>query len=212
MIVAAVRPAGRTPAAQRIGRGVNVAVTHVPWTWRFLRRPMTRFFDRVAPRWDERFANNPDRLVPLAAALDLIPAAPARVLDVGTGTGMGAFMLAQRWPEADVTGIDVAPQMIAQAGDKSGGDRVRFLVADVATLDPGAGYDLVVLLNMHPFFKQVARLLRAGGHVVAVSSRGAATPFYTPPATLARGFERHGLVTVATDTAGPGTYYLARRP
>ena len=212
MTVAAPRPLGRTPAAQRIARWVNIAVTHAPWTWRFLRRPMTRFFDRVAPRWDERFANSPDRLVPLAAALDRIPTAPARVLDVGTGTGMGAFMLAERWPEAEVTGIDVAPEMIAQAAQKAGGDRVRFLVADVSSLDRGAGYDLVVLLNMHPFFKQVAGLLRPGGHVAAVSSRGAATPFFTPPATLARGFERHGLVTVATDTAGPGTYYLARRP
>jgi SAM-dependent methyltransferase len=210
--VAATRPSGRTPAAQRIARWVNVAVTHAPWTWRFLRRPMTRFFDRVAPSWDERFANNPDRLVPLAAALDLIPEEPARVLDAGTGTGMGAFMVAERWPQAQVTGIDAAPAMIAAAREKAGDRPVRFLVADVATLDPGAGYDLVVLLNMHPFFKHVARLVRPGGHVVAVSSRGATTPFFTPPATLARGFERNGLATVAVGTAGPGTYYLARRP
>lgn len=31
-------------------------------------------------------------------------------------------------------------------------------------------------------------------------------------AMLERGFRRHGLETVAAATAGPGTYYLARRP
>jgi SAM-dependent methyltransferase len=173
---------------------------------------VTRFFDRVAPRWDERFASDPARLVPLTAALDLLPTAPARVLDVGTGTGAAALMAAERWPDAEVTGIDVAPAMIESARAKPADPRVRFLVADVATLDPGEGYDLVILLNMPQFFAQVARLVRPGGHVVAVASRGPTTPFFTPRATLERGFGRHGLTTVAAAEAGPGTYYLARRP
>jgi hypothetical protein len=88
---------------------------------------------------------------------------------------------------------------------------VRFLVADVATLDPGDGYDLVILLNMPPFFAQIAAMVRPAGHVVSVASRGAATPFFTSAAALERGFRRHGLETVAAAEAGPGTYYLARR-
>ena len=173
---------------------------------------MTRFFDRVAPNWDERFAAGLERLAPLAAALDRIAVAPERALDVGTGTGAGALLIADRWPGTQVTGIDVAPGMIGQAQAKAGDSGVRFMVADVSTLDPGPGYDLVVLLNMHPFFEPVASLLRSGGHLVVVASRGATTPFFTPAATLARGFVRQGLETVAAGTAGPGTYYLARRP
>ena len=177
-----------------------------------MRRPVTRFFDRVAAGWDQRYASDPGRLEPLSAALDLLPGPPQRVLDVGTGTGAGALLVARRWPDAQVTGIDVAPAMIAVARDKATDPRVRFLVADVATLDPGEGYDLVMLLNMPPFFEQVANLLRPGGHVAAIASRGPTTPFFTPARTLARGFERHGLETVAAGTGGPGTYYLARRP
>ena len=187
-------------------------VTRAPWTWRFLRRPVTRFFDRVAPGWDARYASNPERLMALSAALDLLPAAPQRVLDVGTGTGAGALLMAERWPDGEVTGIDVAPAMIEIARSKTHDPRVSFLVADVATLDPGAGYDLVVLLNMPPFFEQMARLLCPGGHLVSVASRGPTTPFYVPASTLARGFERQGLETVGDATVGPGTYYLARRP
>jgi trans-aconitate methyltransferase len=205
-------PRGRTRAAQRLARLACRLITRAPWTWPLLRRPLTRFFDRVAPSWDERFASNPERLVPLSAALDLLPAAPQRVLDIGTGTGAAALAVAERWPEADVTGIDVAPAMIDAARAKPAGPRVRFQVADVATIEPGTGYDLVILLNMPQFFAQVAGLLRPGGHVIAVASRGAATPFFTPAQQLARGFSRRGLETVASATAGPGTYYVARRP
>jgi trans-aconitate 2-methyltransferase len=173
---------------------------------------VTRFFDGVAEGWDQRYASDPKRLEPLTAALDLLPATPDRVLDVGTGTGAGAMLAAGRWPDAQVTGIDVAPAMIAVARGKANDPRIRFLVADVATLDPGQGYDLVVLLNMPPFFEHVANLLRPGGHVVAIASRGPTTPFFTPAQTLASGFARHGLETVAAGAAGPGTYYLARRP
>jgi SAM-dependent methyltransferase len=212
LTAAGAPPRGRTPAAQRVARMVCRTVTRMPWTWRLLRRPVTRFFDRVAPSWDERFASNPDRLAPLEAALDLLPTPPARVLDVGTGTGVGALLAAERWPKADVTGIDVAPAMIDVARGKTSDPRLRFLVADVASLDAADGYDLVILLNMPQFYAHVARLLRRGGHVIAVASRGAATPFFTPSEALARGFARHGLESLATGTAGPGTYYVARRP
>lgn len=205
-------PAGRSAWPQRLGRWSCRTLVRAPWAWRFLRRPLTGFFDRVAEGWDTRFASDPERLAALAAALDLLPAAPPRVLDVGTGTGAAALLIAERWPGAQVTGIDVAPAMIDVARGKATDPRVQFLVADVTTLDPGDGYDLVVLLNMPPFFGHVARLLRPGGHVISVASRGPATPFFVAASTLRRGFERRGLETVAAAAAGPGTYYLARRP
>ena len=135
------------------------------------------------------------------------------MLDVGTGTGAGALLAAERWPDAQVTGIDVAPAMIAVAREKATDPRVRFLVADVATLDPGEGYDLVMLLNMPPFFEHVASLLRPGGHVVGDRlARAHDALLHARRGRSRAGFERHGLETVAAGTAGPGTYYLARRP
>lgn len=173
---------------------------------------MTRFFERAAPTWDQRFASDPERMVPLKVALDLLPAPPARVLDVGTGTGAAALMAAERWPDAEVTGIDMSPAMIREAAAKDTRPGVDFRVADLAKLDPGAGYDLVIMLNMPPFFAPVSGLLRPGGFVVHIASRGASTPFYTSAKKLRQGFERQGLATFTSGTAGPGTYYVARRP
>ncbi len=191
---------------------MNNLVTRVPWTWRLVRGPMTRFFERAAPTWDQRFASDPERMVPLKVALDLLPAPPARVLDVGTGTGAAALLAAERWPDAQVTGIDIAPAMIEEAAAKEAPPGVAFRVDDVAELDPGEGYDLVIMLNMPPFFTPVSALLRPGGFVVHISSRGSTTPFYTPAKKLRQGFEGHGLATFTSGTAGPGTYYVARRP
>jgi SAM-dependent methyltransferase len=203
---------GRSRGAQRLARVMNDLITEVPWAWRLVRRPMTRFFERAAPTWDRRFASDPERIVPLMVALDFLPTPPARVLDVGTGTGAAALIAAERWPEAEVTGIDVSPAMIKEAAAKETRPGVEFRVADVSELDPGDGYDLLIMLNMPPFFAPVSGLVRSGGFVAHIASRGPTTPFYTSAEKLAEGFERHGLETVASGAAGPGTYYLARRP
>jgi SAM-dependent methyltransferase len=191
---------------------MNNVIAKAPWSWRLMRGPMRLFFERAAPSWDERFAADPQRLMPLIAALDLLPHPPARVLDVGTGTGKAALVAAERWPDAEVLGIDVSPRMIQLAAAKNAPTSVRFEVADVAELDPGGGYDLVMMVNMPPFFAPVGAMVRQGGHVAHIASRGPVTPFYTTAEKLGAGYAREGLETVASGTAGPGTYYLARRP
>ena len=107
--------------------------------------------------------------------------------------------------------MTVAPAMIAVAQGKTDDPRIRFLVADVATLDAGHGYDLVALLNMPPFFAEIGRVLRPEGSVIVAASWGAATPFYTPPAVLERGLRRHGITSVADGETGGGSWFVGRK-
>lgn len=69
-----------------------------------------------------------------------------RVLDVGCGVGRWSTMLATRG--AEVTGIDLSPTMIEEARQrakvKGVESRCRFLVQDLAQLDTGAKFDLIV--------------------------------------------------------------------
>ncbi len=200
------------PLVRNFGKLITRAAAHVPWTWRFLRGPVRRFFDRLAPGWDERVgADSEHRMAPLVDALARIDREPARALDIGTGTGTGALFMAERYPSAEVVGIDLAERMIAQANEKARarGSRARFEVADIADFRPAQPFDLVLMMNMPPFFEQVAALVAPGGHVVSIASRGPTTPFYTSAATLERGFGRRGFRTVAADPAG--TYYVAER-
>jgi ubiquinone/menaquinone biosynthesis C-methylase UbiE len=189
-------------------------VARFPASWPLLRGPTRRFFDRIAPDWDARTAH-PRRLAPLEEAVGGTDADPARVLDLGTGTGSAATWLAERFPGADVIGVDVAERMVAAARAKlppALAGRLRFEVADASALPFSYGqFDLVVQVSAPAFFAETARVLAPGGHLIVVSSLGTATPFHTPVGLLRRGFEREGLEWAGQGEAGPGTYYVFRK-
>jgi ubiquinone/menaquinone biosynthesis C-methylase UbiE len=206
------------PAHLRIvGQALTGLIARAPFVWPVLRTPIRRFFDRIAPQWDERTeVDSPERLAPLAAALDYVAEPPARAVDLGTGTGAAALMLARRYPQARVVGVDISEPMIAAAraklqGTELGG-RVEFDVEDIAALPYGdEAFDLVAQVSTPVFFDEIVRVLAPSGYVAIVSSLGSATPFHTPEPVLERGFRRRGLEVVARGEAGPGTFFVARR-
>ena len=92
----------------------------------------------------------PDILAPFTAALGRIDARVERALDVGTGTGAGAEAITERYPDAEVIGVDVSPAMLEVARKNIEG--VSFREADAAKLPFGDGeFDLVAHSNMIPF-------------------------------------------------------------
>jgi SAM-dependent methyltransferase len=199
-----------------LAHGVSLVIARAPRLWPLLRRPTRRFWERSAPHWDERI--RPDReehLAPLGAACDRIDREPATILELGTGTGAGALMLARRFPGAQVRGADISATMVDAARAKVPAelaDRVEFGVADSASLPyEDHAFDLVAQLNVPVFLDEVARVLRPGGHLIVASSLGPDTPYYTPDSVLARGCARRGLEPIGTGSAGGGTYFLARR-
>jgi SAM-dependent methyltransferase len=189
------------------------AVVRVPGMWRIFRRPLGFQFDRLASRWDS--LRQPDHLAPLEAALDAVEGAPRRALDLGTGTGAAAIAIAERWPEAEVVGVDIAPRMLEEARRRLPGElrgRVRFETADAAHLPfPGRHFDLITLANMIPFFDELARLVSPGGSVVFGFSGGAETPIYVSAERLRAELGRRGFSHFADFSAGRGTALLARK-
>ena len=76
----------------------------------------------------------------------------ARILDLGAGTGTGALALAQRFPGAEVTALDLSPELLDRLGTKARAlglaDRIRPLQADLDHAWPGLGaLDLVWASN-----------------------------------------------------------------
>lgn len=198
---------------QRFARLVTGAVVRVPAAWPLLRPLIRRQFEALAPMWEE--LASPERLVAYEAALAEVPVPPRRALDLGTGTGAGAFSLARRWPEAEVVGADLAEAMLAVARERTPPElapRLRFDAADAARLPyADESFDLVALSNMIPFPSELARVLVPGGYLVVAFSRGAETPIYVPTDRLRGALQRHGLAQVADVAAGPGTALVARR-
>jgi ubiquinone/menaquinone biosynthesis C-methylase UbiE len=90
--------------------------------------------------------------------------------------------------------------------------RVRYQAADASRLPfEDASFDLVVLLNMIPFFEELARVTAPGGSLVLAHSSGPETPIYTPSQTLRARLEPLGFGHFEEIAAGEGTALLARR-
>ena len=193
---------------QRFARLATDVSTRAPFLWRLFRPALTRSFDRLAPEWDTTRAR-PERFEALLRALESLPDEPRRVLDVGTGTGGAARLVASRWPAAQVTGVDASSGMIEEAR-RLGGE--RYDVGDASRLPyADASFDLVVLNNMIPFFDELARVTEPGGLVAVAYSLGDRTPIYVPLRRVRRALERRGFAHVADFAAAGGISLLARK-
>jgi ubiquinone/menaquinone biosynthesis C-methylase UbiE len=198
--------------AQRFARIVTDAVVRRPVLWHVFRRPLQRMFDGLAPTWETRIG--PHHLWALDLALEDV-VSPVRILDLGTGTGVVAKALAERYPEADVVGIDLSPEMIEEARRKLPPElaaRVDFQVGDASALvSADEDFDLVVLMNMIPFFDELARITAHGGRIVFSFSRGDETPIYVPPERLREELGPRGFAEFAEFSAEPATALRAKK-
>ncbi len=74
-----------------------------------------RAFDHAAASYDAHAVLQREVCDRLLERLDFMTLQPARVLDVGTGTGYGLAHLRARYAEADLCALDIAPAMLHAA-------------------------------------------------------------------------------------------------
>jgi ubiquinone/menaquinone biosynthesis C-methylase UbiE len=96
---------------------------------------------------------------------------PKRILDVGCGTGALLRAFAQRFPDAELTGVDISPKMLQEAEARQTDGRAKFLQAPAEELPLEDGqFDLVVsTICFHHWqsrvrgIAEVRRVLAPGG-------------------------------------------------
>lgn len=128
----------------------------------------------------------------------LLPGAPARVADLGCGTGSLSVLLAERGYR--VTAVDLSPKMVALAEEKAraAGVAVDFGVDDAADPRlPAGSFDIV--LSRHVIwalpdpgvaFRRWLQLLDSGGRVVMIEGRWSTGAGFTA-AALRQVIEEH---------------------
>ena len=190
------------------GRSIAWVVAHTPWLWGVIRGPVQRFWDRMAGGWDAN--ESPSRTQSMRAALEHV-GEPKRILEIGSGTGSGAGLLKARFPAADVTGVDLSPEMVRIAQAKIEG--VTFVPADASRLPfPDASFDLVAQNNVPVYFNEIARVVAPGGRVLISSTFGTATPYYTPHSVLRKRLAKLGFTDMRAEQTPPGDWFLATKP
>lgn len=166
---------------------------------------MRELFDDMAPTWNEGRDNNFKRL-PLQDALDRGEVGePAVILELGSGTGLGTKVLAERFP-GRISAMDIALGMLTEA-EPNWGARTQADASTLPVLDNAV--DMVVLVNALLFPSEIERVLRPNGAVVWVNSLGVNTPIHlsAEDVVLALPGEWGGVAS----RAGTGTWAVVRR-
>ncbi len=141
----------------------------------------SRIYD--ATRWSFLFGRT--------AILDdlALETTPARILEVGCGTGKNLAALAERFPQAAITGVDLSGTMLALARRKVErfGNRVRLEHrAYAASASEPATFDLVLfsyaLSMFNPGYEAAIEAahgdLAAGGHIAVVDFHDTPLPAF----------------------------------
>lgn len=138
---------------------------------------ITAFWNRVAPHYDSPgnvATPGTDEYDHWRESLRaILPAPPAQVLDVGTGTGFLARLAAELGH--DVTAIDLAERMIDASSTRDAAG-ISFAIGDaVAPAFPAQSFDAVcsrslvwTLREPEGAFRSWWALLRPGGRVIAI--------------------------------------------
>ena len=131
-----------------------------------------------------------DQLAAIVARLPLSPA-PARVVDLGAGTGTGTLALLERFPDAHVTAVDSSAAHLHRLAEKVGADRVTTVEADLDADWPDLGpADLVwASASLHHVadpdrtLRRIRDVLAPGGLLAVVELAG--MPRFLPADTPA---------------------------
>lgn len=157
-----------------------------------------------------------DRLRPALELIARIPLeAPETVVDLGCGPGTVTRILAERWPDARITGLDSSPDMLAEA--RSGGETIQWVEGDAATWAPEAPVDLLFSnaalhwLDDHAaLFPRLLDCVRPGGVLAVQMPNNFGQPSHTGIAETVRSLPWRGRLEGLlrpVPVAEPGVYY-----
>lgn len=160
----------------------------------------------------------------LRPALDLLAQVgletAARVVDLGAGAGNVTRLLVERFPDAELSGVDNSPQMLERARGALPG--VAFVEADVASWAPSEKLDLIFsnaalhwLPNHAELFPRLCSFLAPGGCLAVQMPASFELPSHTAAQEAAQDGPWSAFLGSAAERAGVhelGEYYAWLSP
>jgi tRNA (cmo5U34)-methyltransferase len=141
--------------------------------------------------WAQRYLRErddiPHRMEGFAVLMELLPEAPRRVLDLGTGDGFTLGLVRAAYPDVEGVGLDFSAEMLGRARSRFKGDAaVEIVEHDLdRPLPPLGRFDLVVSsfaihhcvdARKRALYSEVYDVLEPGGRVLNLEHVDSATP------------------------------------
>ena len=136
---------------------------------------MGEFFNVRTDIYDSHMIDNLGLAEFYTAIADCIDAPVNNLLDLGCGTGLELEGLFHKYPNMEVTGIDMAGEMLKKLKDKFPGKKLRLICGSYFDVDFDGVYDCVLsTYSLHHFceeskldlYKKVYSALKPGGTFV----------------------------------------------
>ncbi|HEY3096676.1 MAG TPA: class I SAM-dependent methyltransferase [Acidimicrobiia bacterium] len=141
--------------------------------------------------WAQRYLRErddiPHRMEGFAVLMELLPPAPRRVLDLGTGDGFTLGLVRSAHPEVEGVGLDFSAEMLGRARERFAGENgVEIVEHDLdRPLPPFGRFDLVVSsfaihhcvdARKRALYAEVFALLEPGGRFLNLEHVDSPTP------------------------------------
>ncbi len=178
-------------------------------------KAMTVFPDKISSRYDQKIAKmDIDYQAPLKEGLKFVHQAPEKALDIATGTGVAALLVAKHFENTRIEALDLSPEMIkiAKRKAKEAGHRnITFKIGNAMKLDyPGNEFDLIVTSNAPVYLGEAVRVLKPGGEILVAYSLWGEV-FDRARKDVIRLLQNNGLEFRKLETAGEGVFILGRK-
>lgn len=107
--------------------------------------------------------------------MDKIPANPARILDQACGTGILTLQIARKFPDCQVTGVELRDEYLRIAREKArsaGIENVHFILGRAEDVMPEGGFDCITssylakYAELVPLIANAEKMLRPAGLII----------------------------------------------
>jgi ubiquinone/menaquinone biosynthesis C-methylase UbiE len=132
-------------------------------------------YDRLAPSYDQRWRGYVDATLE-AVVRSVHFQGYERVLDLACGTGELERLLLTRWPDLQITGVDLSAGMLRQASAKLKDASALWVLAEATHLPfPDGTFDYAICASSFHYFseplqalQEIRRVLHPGGRLILV--------------------------------------------
>ncbi|MEA3422328.1 MAG: class I SAM-dependent methyltransferase [Bacillota bacterium] len=178
-------------------------------------KAMTIFPEKLSHSYDKKIAESSiDYKDAFLEGLSYVGNEPDKVLDICTGTGFAALLVAASFKEALIEAVDLSPEMIKisrKKAEEAGYSNIIFRNGNAMKLDYSDNeFDLLVTSNAPVYLREAARVLKPDGELLVAYSFGGEI-FDSTKEDVIKLLQKNGLELEKLKSSNKGVFILGRK-